>query len=34
VSATEHDPLGTIEMLKRGENLPKLYKEGVYDDSP
>jgi len=33
ISATEHDPLGTIDVLKRAENLPKLYKEGIYDDS-
>lgn len=33
ISATEHDPLGTIDMLKRAENLPALYKEGIYDDS-
>ena len=33
ICATEHDPLGTIDMLKRAENLPSLYKEGLYDDS-
>ena len=33
ISATEHDPLGTIDLLRRGENLPSLYKEGIYDDS-
>jgi hypothetical protein len=31
--ATEHDPLGTIDVLKRADNLPSLYKEGIYDDS-
>lgn len=33
ISATEHDPLGTIDILRRADNLPSLYKEGVYDDS-
>lgn len=33
ISATEHDPLGTIDILKRADNLPSLYKEGIYDDS-
>ena len=33
ISATEADPLGTIDVLKRADNLPGLYKEGTYDDS-
>jgi hypothetical protein len=33
ISATEHDPLGTIDILRRADNLPSLYKEGIYDDS-
>lgn len=33
ISAQEHDPLGTIDILKRADNLPALYKEGIYDDS-
>eukprot|EP00347_Sterkiella_histriomuscorum_P023756 403333495 len=33
VSATEHDPLGTIDIMKRAENMPSLYREGIYDDS-
>jgi hypothetical protein len=34
IMANEHDPLGTIDVLKRADNLPSLYKEGIYDDSP
>jgi hypothetical protein len=34
ISANEADPSGSIDILKRGENLPSLYKEGIYDDTP
>ncbi len=34
ISATEPDPLSALEILKRSDNLPSLYKEGIYDDSP
>jgi hypothetical protein len=33
IMATEHDPLGTIDVLKRADNLPSLYKEGIFDES-
>jgi len=33
ISATESDPLHSIDNLKRPEKLPRLYKEGVYEDS-
>jgi hypothetical protein len=33
ISAIEHDPLGTIDIMRRADNLPSLYKEGIYDDS-
>jgi hypothetical protein len=33
ISVTEHDPIGTIDIMKRADNMPSLYKEGIYDDS-
>jgi hypothetical protein len=33
ISTTEQDPIGAIDVLKRADNLPSLYKEGIYDDS-
>ena len=33
ISATEGDPLTVIDILKRADNLPSMYKEGLYDDS-
>lgn len=33
ISATEPDPLSTIEQMRRGENMPSLYREGIYDDN-
>jgi len=33
ISTTEQDPIGTIDTLRRADNLPTLYKEGIYDDS-
>ena len=33
ISATEANPLQAIDILKRADNLPSMYKEGLYDDS-
>ena len=33
IAASELDPLGTIDILKRADHLPGLYKEGIYDDN-
>ncbi len=34
ISATEANPMSALEILKRADNLPSLYKEGLYDDTP
>lgn len=33
IVASELDPLGTIDILKRADHLPSLYKDGIYDDN-
>lgn len=33
ISVSENDPIGTIDIMKRADNMPSLYKEGIYDDS-
>lgn len=33
ISGTENDPLASIDTLRKAENLPALYKEGIYDDT-
>jgi len=32
ISASEPDPLGSIDMLKKPDKMPRLYREQVYDD--
>jgi hypothetical protein len=33
ISATEANPLSALDILKRADNLPSMYKEGLYDDT-
>lgn len=33
ISATEQNPLSALDILKRADNLPSMYKEGLYDDT-